>query len=649
MNAPLPMRPLLARLSLWTTWGLASVLWLLSDRVPAMHGDPQAQARSPRHLVLGRIDDEDGSWNSAQVILVSTPRLEGIEDLDACKGRQGSKRGILARLQTGRSYRAAARLDREGKPSLWTSIEEIPVGTTRFELRPRLRPPIRPRIRVQGQERWKTTFPTQLRLRDALGRSRLLGDCLDAEARLPSLPGSLCWVEFCTESGRRLQLFPIALKKRGAPDEVIIRIPPPLRIDLRVLDASRDAPVEGALVFEDRHRPEAIDREVLRSDAQGWARLWIPRPTDAKGDLDPRSSLLFRVLHEGYGLSCAGWNTRHAGASGPIPGMQPDGNLFLEVRLKPLPALSGRLVGFEDKGLRGLQLFTRMQSMMPAARGGERWTSLPWMPVQVDAQGRYRLPRLSKRRSHYRFRLFFPDALHRQIPFLATEGKALGPSESLLDLPPGKMPAGPTAQLPDIDGRLLRLLDLRVRLGDGTRGRDIPIYVLPDDADNPRMEAPLFGWFDARGRYRRLQYGPLPVLFVQGPRSYAILGGALGRPLPIPEKGKASVIELQPMPTIRGRVQHADGRPESRARVRLRTKRFLAQDKNQHRRALQGLASQTEVPVDAEGRFEVAFLPFPDRILLLDASWRTPKGVFHYDRQELALDHGDEVLLTFPK
>ena len=599
--------------------------------------------------MIGNVDDEDGDWNRAQVVFFSPARLDGVEADDTARGRRGSKRGILARLEDGREYKVVARLDREGKPSLWTKIETLAAGATTFELTPRSRPPARPRIEIRGQESWNSVCALEFRLLDAMGRSRPLDECLDEERRLPSLPGTLCWIEMREKQGRRLHLFPIAVKKRDPPDTLRLLVPPPLRVRVRVQDRGSGEPVAGARIFDDLWQNEDIHDRQPRTDADGRVSLWIAGPTDAEGKPDHRGAVLFRVLATGRRLACAGWNTRHLGATDPLPELPASGELELAVTMDRCKPLHGSFVHFSPTVLAGLRFFVRMQTMMPSTQGLRTWTGLPWIEVPVRKDGSYQLPWLSQEQGHLSMRLFFPDELIPQLGQLQAEGRALGPGERLLTLPPIRLPRGhPYRTIPPIDSTLLQLLDLRVRLADGKRGIDLPIYMLvPDGAREAEVYAPVFDRFDGTGRLRRLHYGKLPTLFLQGPRGYALLDGSAGRSLPVQKPGQAGEIRLEPLPLIRGKVELADGSPATLAKVRLRTKRYLAGEKSAYQRAFYELAQNFEVKVAKDGSYEIPYLPFPERTMLLIAWWRTDSGRYHQMQKVLPLGHTEPVDLRF--
>jgi hypothetical protein len=632
--------------AIWAWLALLTLAVMTPNRLSAMS---LVQGSAPRHLVIGQIEDEENEWKAAKVLFFSPARLGGIEEDDAARGRQGSKRGILARLQAGRAYKVAARLDREGKPSLWTRIEKVPAGATTFELTPRYRPPSRPKIEIRGQASWKQVFALEFRLLDALGRSRPLHESLDAEGKLPFLPGSLCWIEMREKVGRRLHLFPIALKKKGAPEILELSVPPPLRIRLRVYERDSGKPIAGARLFDDLRQNEDIRDRGLRTDEDGRLSLWIARPTGKDGKQDLHSSVLFRVLAEGRKLACVGWNTKHLGATGPIPTIPANGVLEFDVAMDDCKPLQGSFVQFSPTVLEQMRLFVRMQTMMPSLKGQRMWTGLPWLEVPVDKDGQYELPWLSTEQGHLAMRLFFPDRLIKQLPQLQAQGKPLGRSERLVTLPPIRLSGGNAhPAIPPIDSRLLQLLDLRVRQANGKRGIDLPIYTLiPDSEIAAKVHSPVFGRFDGTGRLRRLHYGNLPTLFLQGPRGYALLDGSPERSLPNKEAGKASVIQLTTMPLIRGKVELADGRAAMHARVRLKTKRYLAGEKSPYMKAFYELAEQFEIQVSKNGSFEIPYLPFPDRTMLLFAYWRTESGRFHRMQQVLPLDHSEPVLMRF--
>ena len=614
----------------------------------------QRAPNSPRHLVVGKI--EDVAWKDAKVHFFSQSRLEGIEAEDEALGRRGGRRGILARLQAGREYRVAARLEHEGRPSLWTRIARIPVGDTSFVLEPMRLPPSRPVIRLHGRKAWKDRCVLEFRLLDALGRNRQLVECLDEDDRLPSLPGDHCWIEMRMKSGRRLHLFPIPLTEKNGPSVLDFEVPPPIQVRLRILDADTDAPIEGARVFDDFSRDEDISKPGLCSDKSGSLWFWMARPTNEYGEIDLGGRMLFRVYAKGRQLACAGWNTPHFEADAPIPRPGEQGGLDLDVHLAKARKVAGRLLHFPPELLARLKLFVRMQAKMPACDDQLIWTSLPWFEVPIEKDGSYCLPRLSDSEIHIQSGIYFPDELIEDWDKLRTEGKALSRSERILPLPDFRIGTGTeAARLAPINNRLLELLDLRVQLADGSRGADLPIRILfPDNETSTAEFTRPLGTFDGRGRFRRLFYGPVPALFIRSPKDYALMEDEQRQKLRRTHPGKAAVIRLQAMPTIRGRVFRSDGTPGTGSRIILRAyqldlARLSGGPDSRYFKAITSFALTTEVQAKQDGTFEVPYLPWPQRTLLLGAIWRDADGGYHNKSKLLQWQHQKEVSLTYPR
>jgi len=324
--------------------------------------------------------------------------------------------------------------------------------------------------------------------------------------------------------------------------------------------------------------------------------------------------------------------------------------------MKPCRKLTGKLLHFPDPVIQQIRLFVRLQAMMPGEDENRLWTGLPWFEVAIGKDGSYQLPRLSDGHGYLQRALYFADPLTKSWPKLQAAGRPLGRSERILPLPAVKIAAGTQdVRLPPIHNRDWRLLDLRVQQSDGRRGRDLPIRILyPDNETSTRNLSRPLGKIDGKGRFRRLFFGPLPAIYIQGPRGYALLEESQ---LHSERKGTSyepRKVRLTPMPTIRGSVAKIDGNPAAGVRVRLRAYRILPAHLRggpglRYFKALSSFALNTEVQTDGEGRFEIPYLPFPERKLLLSATWRDEDGDFHHAQRGLEFDHDKPVDLVFSR
>jgi len=568
-----------------------------------------------RIRTLGEVTSSTGEpWPGARVMVISLRPDSRLGKPDVVEVRTRDNGRFAVRLRADRVYSAWA-LSKDGE--LTGLVRDIAVGD-RIQLVECGEQPVSPTIEVEGLDRWGSDVT--LTVRDQIGRR--IPITLDAKRRaeLPKLPGDACAVEFSKPSSGRFFAQTVCLTEEARHDLQFtrwldpgarrdkgierVRVPPPVQLNIRVIDEA-EQPIPGALATCVIGSPLGWSHVVARSDGQGRAKMRVPRWL-----------VRSRPWVANLTLTAAGFGIVKHTIQVPLIDTRPP-----ERRAEPATEdVTVTLAkGYACRGIvtdngvpvAGARIVYRME-----------WTYHQHF-VATDSRGRWSIPGLGKDARWLDVALVLPETRSANSVALPESRLARLRGGGILSM------SGDLVLAP-VDLAKIRNLDLHVQLADGSPAAFATVEELGPftRGSRPDKHDPTSVLWDT---IRCDRQGRCRVRVTRDEVSLAIHAEDyyLHQVVDVTKAANPLVLTLTPYAKVEGTVISADEKPlagivvhcagHNWGKADFRFEQFCAF--NNHAKRLTDIT-------DAQGRFQLRFIPAPGRTLSLIASKRAGRKVY---------------------
>ena len=582
-----------------------------------------------RATVAGQVQRSDGEpVAAAQITLVHRPIGWCAEygEADVVRVATDAKGRFRAEVMPARPYSVFATWRADDRSFASAVIEHVAAGAfvTLQESAS-----VDATVRVDGQDAWAAVGPFSFRVTPRLANlwQVPLTPAADGTVKLPTLPTTSALLEVVTRDGHTLFSTWVANGERGTTS---VKLPPPVALAVRVLDAATGKPVVGAAIearsswlgyrvafptLDSVEYSRECWRPVGRTDADGRVTVTVPLEAWPPNE---NTHVSLAVRADNYALAFGGWTHEGAFWEGRAHSEHPDP---LQIPLHPQRPVTGRLTLDGTAPAAGVPviLWSEVAVKNKGDNGGSTWDA----PVQfatTDEQGVFTFPFAPRGRLPLRVGVALDDAALRQR--LTVDGLA-----PMLLASPFPEAAVHSSSGPDENARELGVASIgvekrvAVRLIDaqGSPVRGVVVFLLP--IKNATGVIAAKNTTDGTGRCQLFPAAADQLLVALAPGLGYVIAPVAG--------AAEQELRLVAFAAATGRVNQANGEPAAEATLRCSGIRVRYRDgATPQDQAIRSVAERlnhdfAKCTCDREGRFRLPFIPTIDTSLSMSVSLGT--------------------------